>query len=597
MLSPSCHSSTAMVVWAVVARVAESLPTFLQRRVPSRYNVMPGLREIFRRAQMMHLGGLVCLTVLVVAMVYHEDTRTLTHLKKGVANSYLALVPPHPDGLDTGQLWDVISQLVTSAVLNQNITHNGTFKGAVSLRQFRLTQNETQSFFPDCDFSRLDKTPMQAPNSTKVPQAYRYRAVEQVTWVQGHRCPYPPEGYSVYLGDLKGYAGGGNATVMFSGVNVTINLGVNPLEVLNESLSILDDLKRHSWVDSLTMALLVTFLAAQPSSATPTAITVIFENPVQRGDEDSNPVPRWWSSHFVVAVDLRSNDVVTVLLTVFPFVHVVVMWFEANVPFALMLTDRGEAARRCITLVTAVHVTVLALHIAAVCLHYSSLYEALEEVSKYYVSFDMRFNPENYEDGNTSQILPVSAEEGKRVGQESEAKEGRDKKVLGLKWDPEYRISVRRITLARILYLKATSWMLLSIEVMLYLASFTLFQQHYSHTILIAMRTIRGGTFLATVTVGPLLALLVLTSYLLHRAHPVQGGEGFHTFASAFRDTVNAALGVGRGVVVPNTTMEWVVWVTLVAVGVVVTLLFWRVCLSPQESRTMSTQRLPLHPL
>ena len=292
MLSPNCHSSTAMVVWAVVARLVEGLPTFLQRRVPSRYSVMPGLREAFRRAQMMHLGGLLCLTVLVVAMVYQEDTQTLTHLKKGVANTYLALVPPHPDGLGTGQLWDVIIQLVTSAVLNQNITHNGTFKGTVSLRQFRLTQNETRSFFPDCDFSRLDKAPLPAPNTTKVPQAYRYRGVEQVTWVYGHRCPYPPEGYRVYLGDLKDYVGDENATVIIADVN----LGVNPQEVLNESLSILDDLQRHSWVDNLTMALLVTFLAAQPSSATPIAITIIFENPVQRVGEDSNPAARWWSS-------------------------------------------------------------------------------------------------------------------------------------------------------------------------------------------------------------------------------------------------------------------------------------------------------------
>uniref|UniRef100_A0A0P4W5Q4 Polycystin domain-containing protein n=1 Tax=Scylla olivacea TaxID=85551 RepID=A0A0P4W5Q4_SCYOL len=384
---------------------------------------------------------------------------------------------------------------------------------------------------------------------------------------------------------------------MFSGVNVTINLGVNPQEVLNESLLILDDLQRHSWVDSLTMALLVTFLAAQPNSATPTAITIVFENPAQRGGEDSNPSPRWWSSHSVVAVDLRPSDVVSVLLTVFPFVHVLVMWFEANVPFALILTNRGEAARRCITLVTAVHVTVLALHIAAVCLHYSSCYEAREEVSKYYVSFDMRFNPKDYEDKNTNRIFSMSAEGGRRVGQDSEAEGGMDGKVPGLKWDPEYRISVRRITLARILYLKATSWTLLSVEVMLYLASFTLFRQHYSHTIQTAMRTIRGGMFRATVTVGPLLALLALTSYLLHRAHPVQGGEDFHTFAAAFRETVSAVLGVGRGVDVPKTTVEWVVGVTLLAVGVVVTLLFWRVCLSPEESRTMSTQRFPLHPL
>ena len=209
----------------------------------------------------------------------------------------------------------------------------------------------------------------------------------------------------------------------------------------------------------------------------------------------------------------------------------------------------------------------------------------------------MRFNPEDYKDETSSRILPVAAEGERRIIQDSEAEEGWAKKVLDLKWDPEYKISVRRITLARILYLKATSWMLLSVEVMLYLASFTLFQQHYSHTIQIAMRTIRGGMFRATVMVGPLLALLALISYLLHSAHPVEGGEGFHTFASAFRETVSAVLGVKRGVDVSNTITEWIVWVTLVAVGVIVTLLFWRVWLSPQESRTMSTQRLPLHPL
>lgn len=577
-----------MVLWRVVAAVVGRLPTKVVPLMPGRYDIQPGLRGALQRARLMHLPSLSGLILLLVAMMFQKDTQTLANLKSGVANHYLAFVPPHPDGLATGQLWAVMRQVVSSALLTQNITHNGTFKGVASLRQFRLSEGQTHSFFSRCDASRLDKKPLAAPAASQAPSAWHYSRVRQVGWVYGLRCPYPPEGYNVYLGDLHNHttASGTSSTPRAA------RQGTFPNEVVQEALGMLDDLKQQAWVDGRTVALLLTLLAPQPGTATPTAITIIFENTRHSSRKEGGPAARWWASHALAAVDLRPNILPSVLLPVFLAVHLFVMWLETNVSLELLLAEPREAAARCLTLATAVHGAILALHAGVIYLHFTTRAEADREVSRYYVSFDMRFNPEDYSKQRSSRLL--------RRGLLSGDEEAEDEERVarpGLAWDPEYKISVRRITLARILELEGTCRTLLTVEVMLYLAVFALFPQHHSETIHTAMRTLRGGLKRGLPLVVPLLILFTLIFYAIHASqHSVEEGKDFHSFVSAVKHTLNAVMSRG-GTHNPWTLAEGLTGVTLLLTGVAVTLLLWRVCLSPDESRARRTQRLPFPPL
>lgn len=576
-----------MVLWRVVAAVVDRLPTLVVPLMPGRYGIQPGLRGALLGARLMHLPSLFGLMLLLVAMMFQKDTQTLAHLKSGVANHYLALVPPHPDGLDTGQLWAVTRRVVSSALFTQNITHNGTFKGVASLRQFRLSEGQTHSFFPSCNTAHLAKQPRAAPDSSQVPSAWRYSPVRQVGWVRGRHCSYPPEGYNVYLGDLQVNPSTSDA----SSTPHATRQGTLPNEVLKEALRMLDDLQQHAWVDGRTVALLLTLLAPQPGTATPTAIIVIFENTRHSGREDGGSPAKWWASHALAAVDLRPNRLSSALLAVFLAVQLIVTWLETDVSLDLLRTDPGEAAARCLTLATGVHGVILALHAGVLYLHFTTRWEALREISRYYVSLGMRFDPEDYKERSSQLFLrdSVSGDEG---DEEDEQIAGR-----GPEWDPEYKTSVRRITLARILKLEDTCRVLLTVEVMLYLTVFALFPQHHSETIDTAMRALCGGLKRSLPLVVPLLLLFTLIFYAIHVSeHSEEEGQDFHNFATAVKHTLNAVMG-RKGAETPWTVEEWLTGATLLTTGVVVTMLLWRVCLSPDESRARRTQRLPLPPL
>lgn len=573
-----------MVLWGVVAAVVGRLPTQVVKLMPGRYGIQPGLRG----AKLMHLPSLLGLMLLLVAMMFQKDTQTLAHLKSGVANHYLALVPPHPDGLDTGQLWAVTRRVVSSALLTQNITHNGTFKGVASLRQFRLSEGQTHSFFPSCNTARLAKQPRAAPDSSQVPSAWRYYPVRQVGWVRGRHCSYPPEGYNVYLGDLQGRT----ATHDAPSTPHTPRQGTVPNEVLKEALGMLDDLQQHAWVDGRTVALLLTLLAPQPGTATPTAITVIFENTRHSGREDGGSPAKWWASHALAAVDLRPNRLSSALLAMFFAAHLIVTWLETDVSLDLLRTNPGEAAASCLTLATAVHGAILALHAGVLYLHFTTRWEAHREISRYYLSFGMRFDPEDYNKGHSTRLLRHDSVSGDEGDEEDEQVAGPD-----LEWDPEYKTSVRRITLARILKLEDTCRTLLDAEVMLYLTVFALFPQHHNETIHTAMRALRGGLKRSLPLVVPLLLLFTLIFYAIHNSeHSEEEGQDFHSFATAVKHTLNAVMG-RKGAETPWTVEEWLTGATLLTTGVVVTMLLWRVCLSPDDSRARRTQGLPLPPL
>lgn len=577
-----------MVLWRVVAAVVGRLPTQVVPLVPGRYGIQPGLRRALRGGRLMHLPNFLGLMLLLVAMMFQKDTQTLANLKSGVANHYLALVHPHPDGLDTGQLWAVTRRVVTSALLTQNITHNGTFKGVASLRQFRLSEGQTHKFFPSCNTALLARQSRAAPPTSQVASAWRYSPVRQVGWVKARHCSYPPEGYNVYLGDLQGR----NATPDASSTPSDTMKGTVPNEVLEEALAMLDDLQQHAWVDGRTVALLLTLLAPQPGTATPTAITVIFENTRHSGSEGGGTPAKWWGSHAVAAVDLRPSRLLSVLLSMFPAVHLIVMWLEADVSFDLLHTDPWEAAASSLTLATAVHGAILLLHAGVLYLHFTARRESHREISRYYVSFDMRFDHDDYVKGSSSRLPRRDSVSGDEGNEKEEQAAG-----PGLKWDPEYKTSVRRITLASILTLEDKCHRLLAAEVMLYLIVFVLFRQHYSETLHTAMRALRGGLKRSLPLVVPLILLFTLIFYAIHVSeHEEEEGQDFHSFATAIKHTLNAVMG-REGAEAPWTVEEWLTGTTLLMAGVVVTMLLWRVCLSPDESRGRRTQRLPLPPL
>lgn len=407
----------------------EDLAKRVARHLPLRYPGQARGRRAWEAARVAHLASLAALALLlVVVVVVRLGQPGLSHLQEDVSRHHLALLPTPQHPLTTPQVWHALRQLVSSALLQQNVTHNGTLKGVVSLRQFRSGVDSTASFFPNCDFRQLERGDRPAPGGG-VP--WRYTAVGLTSWSGGRWCTYPPEGYNIYLGDMPvapaasgpaphregrssrkqphkpGHTGHMHhqektttATMTETGsVKQKARVRPSTVRVAREGRRSLHRLQRLAWIDGHTRAVLLTVAVVQPATATVATVTIIFEKFVgsRRTTEGDHEV--WWASLAVEAVDLRHDVTKVVVLLVFLVVHILVMIHELDVSVvdihvAYVTEALGGVVRSCVSRATLLNLAILALHVCLVLTTFRVDTASQWELDKLTVAFKIAFEPE-----------------------------------------------------------------------------------------------------------------------------------------------------------------------------------------------------------
>lgn len=158
------------------------------------------LQNIWHAENRLHLVSSVLAVPLLVGLATMSQDVTQDET---ISDSYLSLVPSSPQGITTNQVWLSLKQLVTSALHHQNITYNGTLRGVLSLRQFRVPVHFSGKF--QCDFSRLNKKMRTLPvnSTTKTAWKFTNNGITLTGHPRGRWCTYPPAGYNIFLGEMQ----------------------------------------------------------------------------------------------------------------------------------------------------------------------------------------------------------------------------------------------------------------------------------------------------------------------------------------------------------------------------------------------------------
>lgn len=158
------------------------------------------LQKIWHAENRLHLiSSVLSVSILLTLVIMNQDVTQ----DDTISGGYSSLIPSSPNGLDTQQVWSSLKQLVTSALHHQNITFNGTLRGVLSLRQFRVPVNFSDRF--QCDFYRLSRESLEVPINSTTKTAWRHtnEKVKLTAPPRGRWCTYPPDGYNIYLGELQ----------------------------------------------------------------------------------------------------------------------------------------------------------------------------------------------------------------------------------------------------------------------------------------------------------------------------------------------------------------------------------------------------------